>query len=215
MDYASNARKNKDGLEKPEKKIERVVNTEIIIQKKSLGKKFKDLIVEADFRSVGHYVIADVLLPAIKNLVVDTTTQGIQRAIYGDSAIRRRNFGYNPGPRITYNAPVNRVYGYGGSPITVPSRTAPLPNQGPRSLRPERNEYIISSREEADLVLETMSDIIDNYQQVSVADFNELIGLPSTHVDNKWGWTYIGNAKVLQVREGYLIDLPPIEQIQI
>lgn len=206
MDYQSNAKKNKSDENKPEKKIERVVSGEVLVQKKSIGRKFKDIFIEADFKSVVQYVISDVLLPAVRNTIVDASTKGIERMMYGESSSRRR-FGIGGGPRITYNAPVNR--GYGGSPL----RNAPPISTGPRTMRNTRDDFILSSRDEADLVLERMNDIIETYEVVSVADLNELVGFPSSHVDHKWGWSFLGDVQIRQVREGYLIDFPQPEAI--
>ena len=58
-----------------------------------------------------------------------------------------------------------------------------------------------------------MNDIIDTYEVVTVADLNELVGFPTNHVDNKWGWSYLADVQVRQIREGYLIDFPPAEPI--
>ncbi len=43
-DYQGNSRKLKESEKVPEKNVERVVASEVIIPKKSVGRKFKDLI---------------------------------------------------------------------------------------------------------------------------------------------------------------------------
>lgn len=73
---------------------------------------------------------------------------------------------------------------------------------------------ILVSRDEAQLVLDTLIDIIDTYEFASVADLYDLAGLPTTYVDNKWGWGSLQYAEVRQVREGYLLDLPNVEPIE-
>lgn len=72
---------------------------------------------------------------------------------------------------------------------------------------------MLVSRDEAELVIERLSDILENYDVASVADLYDLVGLPTTYIDNKWGWTNLAYANVRQVREGYLIDLPQAEPI--
>ncbi len=208
-DYQGNSKKMKESEKIPEKKVERVVASEVIIPKKSIGRKFKDLFIEADFKTVVKYVGSDVLLPAARNMIVDASSKGVERLLYGESAVRRRNYG--PGPRVTYNNPINR--GYSGSPLQS-SRHAPSVLPEPRTSRHGRDNFILSSREEAELVLERMNDIIDTYEVASVADLNDLVGLPTTHVDNKWGWVYLGDVQIRQIREGYLIDFPPSEPMQ-
>ena len=206
MDYAGNPKNQKSDKVKPEKKVESVVTGKVVVQKKSLARKFRDLFIEADFKSVSRYVVSDVLLPAIRNTIVDASTKGIERMMYGESTMRRRNFG--PGPRISYNqSPLNRGYG------SVGPRNAPPISIGPRSSRASREDFILATREEAELVLERMNDIIDQYEVVTLADLNSLVDYPTSFVDNGWGWAYLGDVQVRQVREGYLLDLPPAERI--
>lgn len=206
MDYAGNSKKEKEQAEVPDKKIEKIITGEVIIQKKSMARKFKDLIIEADIRSVLRYIGSDVLIPAAKNMISDAAAKGVDRMMYGEAASRRRGIGYGGGSRISYNNPVNR--GFSGAP----SRFAPAVRNEPRG-RQTREDFILSSREEADSVLSLMNEIIDQYQAVSVADLNEMVGLPTAHTDQKWGWDDLRGVRVEQVREGYLIDFPPTQHL--
>lgn len=207
MDYQGNAKKDKVDKVLPEKKIEKVISGEVKLQKKSLGRKIKDTFIEADFKSVSRYVVVDVLFPALRNMIVDASQKGIERMVYGERVMRQRNFGM--GPRITYNNPIDRGY-RNASPL----RNAPPVTADPRSLRQSQGDFILSSREEGEQVIERLNDIIDNYEVASVADLNELVGFPSSHVDNKWGWTFLGDVQVRQVRDGYMLVLPAVEPIQ-
>jgi hypothetical protein len=208
-DYQANSKKVKGEVEKkaakPEKKIEKVTVGQVIVKKKSLGQKIKDVFIEADFRSVTRYVVSEVMIPAARNMIVDASTKGVERMMYGDRAYQRRGPGMGQ-PRITYNSPVNR--GEYRNPLTRPPSQSGLSHP-----RAGRNDFILTSREEAFQVLESMNDIIEMYEAVSVADLNELVGFPSSYVDQKWGWTYLGNAQVRPVRDGFMIDLPPAESI--
>jgi len=219
QDYQGNSNKDKQSdasdEKKPKKIIQKVVVGEVIIPKKSVGRKFRELFGfkaifgETDTRSVAEYVIVDVMIPAARNLVFDVLSEGLKRKMYGDSATRR----YMPGSgsRVTsytpYNRPVERRY----SPLSGAVTRRPL--HEPSHSKHERENFILSSRQEAELVLERMNDIIDSYEVVSVADLNELVGLPTSHIDNKWGWTYLADVDIRQVREGYLIDFPLPEPI--
>jgi hypothetical protein len=209
MDYQGNSKKDKEPI--PKKEIERVVTTEVVVKKKSIGSKFREVFIAADIRNVNQYIIYDVLIPAVRDTVVDAVKKGVDRMVYGESAIRRRDYG--PGPRITtYNRPVDRGFQNPIDARSYPGRTPP--DRDPRPQRHVRENLVLTTREEAALVLERMTDIIETYEAVSVADLNELVGLPFTPVDNKWGWTYLGDAQIQQIREGYLLNLPSAEPIQ-
>jgi hypothetical protein len=210
VDYQSNARKSKadkEEVKQPEKQIEKVVTGEVVQKPKTIGRKFKDIFFGGDFKVATKYVAADVLLPALRNLIVDMTSKGIERVVYGESSYRQRNINYPP--RIQYNNPIHRTL-----PADPRSRGY-LPGQQhmPRSDRREINDVILASRAEAELVVERLVDVIDKYEVASLADYYDLLGLPTTHVDNKWGWTFLNNIDIRQVRDGYLIELPALEVI--
>lgn len=189
---------------KPEKKIEKVVTVDAVKRPSSLGRRMKTLFLGGEFKGATRYIVADVLLPALKNMIVDATSKGIERIVYGDTPRRR----YDPGrPRVSYNNPISR---YARQPGMLPDQP-PLRQLVQR--RQDAGEIILSSREDADMVIERLTDIIDKYEVVSVADLHELVGLPFSHIDNKWGWTTLNYANIRQIREGFLLDLPPVEAI--
>jgi hypothetical protein len=72
---------------------------------------------------------------------------------------------------------------------------------------------IVGTREEAELVIERLIDVLDKYDVVSLAALYELLGLETSYIDNKWGWTNLSSAQVRQIRQGYLLELPPLEEI--
>jgi hypothetical protein len=201
MDFPSNANKEKDQpKKKPEKVVEKIVVGEVIQHKKTLNERFKEVFLGGEFKSSVRYIGAEVLLPALRNMVVDATTKGIERVIYGEAAPRRRQ--ERPGPRVSYNSPFDR-----------PVRPQQPPTYAPRGRRQQISNIILASRAEAELVVERLGDIINQFDVATVADLHDLVGLPTTYVDNKWGWTSLTYVDIRQVREGYLIDLPEIEPI--
>lgn len=202
MDYGSNAKKHRQE-DQPEKNVKQVTSGEAIVKKKSLGRKVKDLFVAADFRGATRYVFAEVLFPAARNMVYDAATEGIKRMMYGNSRVGR-SYG---GSHTTYNRPVDRGY------ATSTSRYAPAVERGPRSSRRTQDDYIVSTRSEAEDVLDQMSDIVNQFGAVSVGDLHAMIGLASNHVDENWGWETMSGIGLLNTREGVLIDLPPAQPI--
>lgn len=204
-DYQGNSHKDRERAEKlKEKVVDKVITGEVIKPKRTLGQKFKGIFFGGEFKGAAKYIAADVLFPALRNLLVDTTTKGVERVVYGESEARRRRPTPGYGSRTQYYSPVmrqNRPY---------------LPDQMPRGMRQvrrETNDFVLAQREEAELVLERLMDIIDKYEVASLADLHQLVGLPSTHVDNKWGWSYLSNIEIRQVRDGYMLELPPPEEI--
>lgn len=205
VDYNNLPSKKSSPKEKPE--IQKVVTGEVITRKKPLGNRFKDVFFGSDLKPVGQYIAADVLYPAMRNLVVDIASKGVERLIYGDAGR------YKPSGRPGYQ-PRNS---FGSMSFTnynsMSNHQINTGYRAPRSRPGSFEEIIVSSRRDAQMVLETMQDIIDGFNVVSVADLKELIGLKLEHVDNNWGWVYIQDAKINQIREGYMIVLPSPDSI--
>lgn len=211
--FPSNS-KNPLGENKPtasrnveEKVVTKVVTVDAVKRPKSLGRKFKDLFGGGEVKGAARYVFGDVLVPALKNLVVDATSKGMERVVYGNDPRRIPRPGQ---PRYSYNNPPSVMDRFAQRPGILPGQP---PGPYGRQRRQDAGEILMNSRQDAELVLERLSDIIDKFEVASIADLNELVGLPSSHVDNKWGWTILNPASVRQVREGFLLDLPPVEPI--
>jgi len=187
-----------------EKNITPVVSGNAVRRKKSLRKQFSETFVAGDAKTAMRYVAFDVLLPAAKDMVVESFTQGIEKLIFGDS--RRR--GSTPpmaGPTgyVSYNR-----YSMGGR-SSGPSRALS------RQARSRHNfdEIILPDRVEAEEVIDKLFELVSRYESATVADLYELVGLSSTHTDHKWGWADLHGAGVSRIRGGYLLDLPEPEPL--
>jgi hypothetical protein len=167
--------------------------------------RLKDSLFAEDARGVFDYILHDVLLPAAKSTLSDVVTSGIERLVYGEgnpSPRRDRSYhnygGYSSsGRRSRYNDP------YSNSPrqpreYAVPRRGVPTVGE----------DIIFERRNDAEMVWTGLLDLIDRYGEATVADFYELVGMTSTHVDYKRGWDSLARATIDRVRNGYILVLP-------
>lgn len=191
----------------PPKNIESVISSTAVARKRGLGKRVKEIFIGGDSKSVFQYVIAEVLVPQIKDMLTEGVSSGVERLIYGDSARRPRMGGRPGGPRPTsYHTMAQR----GNNPIG----RATQPERRPASLRSHGIEdVLLSTRVEADLVLERMFDLLEKYQVVLVSDLYSLVDWSATHIDHKWGWRDLHNASVQRVHDGYVLNLPRPEPL--
>lgn len=187
-----------------DREVKQIVTGDVIKIKKPLGQRFKNLFVGGEFKGAVMYIAGDVLLPAVRNMVVDATTKGIERLIYGDNPNSRgRTHSMNGRSRVSYNSPVSR------EATMLPRQPPHYTNQG----RPNNYDIVLVSKDEAELVVDTLLEMVDQYDFATVADFHSLVGQASTYVDNNWGWSNLSRVSVRQVREGYLIEFPPTEPL--
>jgi hypothetical protein len=206
QDFPANSRKAEAANEP--RKVEPVTSATLEVRKKGLGRKFKDTFVVGDARTTRDYVIFDVIIPSVRDMMFDAVQGAFQRMIYGESAKTR------PGGMGGYSN-VGHVNYAGMSSSPKPgSRTAqrPQPERQLSRMSRARNEFdelIIPDRHGAEEVIERMYDILSQYGSVSIADLYELTGLASSHTDIKWGWTQLRGAKAVRLRQGgFLLDLP-------
>lgn len=210
-DYPSNRMRDKEQAAPPpppvDKDIKRVTTNEPKRRKRSLKKQFKNVFFNGDPKSVATHVLFGVLVPAAQDMVIDAVESGVERIVKGESRRSRRG-AQQPQSGPTGYVSYNR-YSMGGQ------------QQQPRYMsyrgRSMHNfdEIVLTSRAEAEEVIERMFDILNRYDSVSVSDFYELVGAASTSTDHKWGWRDLRGAGVSRVRNGYLLDLPDPEVIDI
>lgn len=202
VDYKSNSHLHKDPQGEPRPEIQKVVKGEVIYKKKSTWGQFKETFIASDIKGVGGYVFIAVLVPALKNMVFDVGREALGRSLFGNNIPGRPPMQNLGGSKVTYNMmPVQRDRPFHPG-MTQQSLYANPPRQS-------KGDIIISTRDEAELVLSQMYEILSGYGQVTVAEFNELLGMASTPVDVNWGWVKLAGSQIRQIREGYLLDLPP------
>jgi hypothetical protein len=205
-EFPSNSQTKREDNE--EKRVEKVIVGEIIRQKPSLTKRFASTFFGGDAHGVVGYVVLDVLVPAIKDLVVDVISTGIERAVFGEGRAPSRRSGYRPGGSSGYTQ-----YNRFSSPT---HREEPRGREVARQSRATHtfDDIILATRAEAQEVINRLFDLVGQYGEATVYDFFELVGVTGNYTDRKWGWTDMRGATVTRVRDGYLVDLPRTEPLK-
>lgn len=192
--------------ETPEKpKVEKVVQGEVVRRKKPLRKRIAQTFGGEDLKDVWQYVLMDVLLPAAKDMIVDAGSQGLERAIFGEVSGRSRV----SGRRSPGYTPYNKMTGIGGRS----NRDEPRALSRRARTTHDFDEIVLATRPEAEDVLERLYDLISKYEVVTVADLYASVGIETTFVDDKWGWTDLRGAGAIHIKGGYLLDLPRPEPL--
>lgn len=207
---ANSYAKGKGEVRKDEpKKVEKVTINQVSRRKTPLGKRLRQLFVGGDAQSVGQYILLDVLVPAIKDVIADVVSQGVERMVYGESRSTSRRTGARP----SYTS-YNRYSSSSSTPWGRDRRDTP-PQPTRRSSRGSHTfeEIVVATRGEAEEVIDQLMEIVSKYEQATVADLYELVGEPAEFTDEKWGWTDLRGAGVTRISSGYLLDLPRPEPL--
>lgn len=188
-EYKSNSHKSRERAkaELPEKKVEKIVSGSVKTKKKSGINKLAGIFVPEDVDNVKSYILEDVVVPAVKDIILDAV-----KAVLGvKSPSGRRSSASKVSYRKYYEDPAQesrRNYNIQGYDF---------------------DDIFFTTRAEAENVLTAMDEIVSSYRIVSVADYFDLVGVDSPWTANSYGWTdNIRNARVVNARDGYTIKFP-------
>ena len=172
--------------------------------KESGLRRIRDEFISEDAPSVGSYILYDVLLPALKDMILDIGHGAIDVAFGGGGSYRRRG-GYRSVSDRSYVS-YDRMYD---------DRDRRRDRREERRTRDRLEDFIFEDREDAEDVLDRMCDYLDRYDDVPVSYLYDLCGktVPHDFTKDDWGWTNLGSAKVVRTRGGYYIDFPRVRPL--
>lgn len=192
-DNSHKSRNEKKNAPEP-KRAEKVVHGKVRT-KKNNTRKLTDAFISEDAANVKNYILMDVLVPSIKKAIYDLVVGALDMSLFGG---RGGGSGKRPtADKVSYkdyngiSRKDDRSY---GSTKTASGYSY--------------DDIILDSRGEAEAVLARMDEMIEEYDEVRVADLYDLVGITGEYTDNKYGWTNIRNARVVRTRDGYKIEMP-------
>ena len=180
------------------KEVKQIVSGKV--KSKSLAEKAGDVFFSEDTRTVKNYILWDVLIPAIKNTVVDIIVSGTETIFFGSTRGKRTHSRSGGGSYVSYDN-----Y-YRNDTRNMPS------SRMDRSGRPDRYDFSnieLLSRADAEEVVIAMEELVNKYGEANVSDLNSLVGVTSRHTDNKWGWTDCRDFNYRRSGRGYVLDFAP------
>ena len=200
-DYKSNSDKARQE-QQSEKKVEAVITGAAKTRKKGEMQKFADVFIAEDANNVKSYILMEVIVPAVKKAIsdivntgIDIVTTGIDMTLYGEAGRSKKN---GTASKVSYR----NYYDQGTDRVRAGS-------VGNRRNTPDYDDILFDTRGDAEAVLDAMNDIISQYGTVSVSDFYDLARVPNDNFTmNRYGWTNIGGATAVRVRDGYILKLP-------
>lgn len=176
-----------------EKRAEKVIKGKAKVKKNEV-RKLTDVFISEDVSNVKNYIIMDVIVPSVKKALYELVVGTLDMTLYGG----RGNGGKRPtADKVSYRD-------YNG----VSRRDERSYNTTRTASGYSYDDVIVDTRGEAEAVIMRMDEIMEEYEQVRVADLYDLVGISGNYTDNNYGWTNIRNAEVVRVRDGYKIKMP-------
>jgi len=182
-----------------EKRITPVVSGGATLQKKTGFGRILSSIVASSAEEMGEWFKEEMLLPWIKKGIWDLFTNGIDMLVYGRGGSKRSSSNIS---KVSYN---------------MISSSKSYKSDGERSSRSSIFDYdtiVFDNRGDAEAVLASMDELIDQFGLATIADFYELANVDSpNYTANDYGWRNIKNAQILRCRDGYIIKMPKASPI--
>lgn len=203
--YSGNSNRDKEAPEVPEKRVEQVTSGAAIIRKKPIGRRIAENFKGADGHDVGHYVVFEVVLPRLKDLIFDVGESALRRALFGDSV-------------KGYSSRSTGVKGYTPYNTIASSAIPKQPTAKPtaQAASDEFGEILVETRGEAQTVMDKVGNLIETYGMASVSDLKACVGLTGSFTDEKFGWIGMGGTDIRRQggsQPGYLLVFPRPEEL--
>ncbi|QEQ93916.1 hypothetical protein SEA_KARDASHIAN_51 [Streptomyces phage Kardashian] len=198
------------------KQVRKVVTGTVRQRRKPLGTRLKEMFASEDGDTFGHYLVENVVVPMMKDMVLSVITQtadgirgGIEERLFGSSTqSRTRTTSYGTGrPVVNYTR-------YSSSSTNRPSSRPST--HAPRITVRRSNkiqDIILGTREDGEDVLDELKDKVDGFGHCTVGDLYTAVGITPTSTDHGWGWDDLDQARVRRLAtDEYLLVMPrPIE----
>lgn len=158
------------------------------VEKRSGISKFLSEFFAADAPTIGRHLVNDVLRPAALRLLDDTITTAKDVALYGDNAApAQKNKKEIVGTKVSYDK------------VSEKKKLEVVDTK--------RFDYpVVATKKDADTVLQTLNDVIEQYDMVTVADMYDLCGIKDyPFTANSYGWNTLNDAIVVHTSDGWLI----------
>lgn len=196
-EYKPNSHKSKaeaKAAEEKREKIAAVAKAKVVTKKKN---KLLSSFISDDAVSIKDYIVDEFLIPLVQKTICDIFEEIPKTIFYGKSG-RRRSSNSDRVSYTKYSSRRDRDRDYRDRDRDSYRRTDIF----------DSTDIVFDSRGEAEKVLAVMDEIMQEYEIVRVADLYDLAGVSCDFPANDYGWTNIRNARVVHVRDGWVIEMP-------
>lgn len=184
-------------------KKEAVVTQPAKKAKKKFGKKIIDAFFPERTTDLKEYLVCDVVIPAVKAATWDLFTKGLNILLYD------KTDGVRPGGGSSNFEQSNYLRYWTGTGSKAKAAQVARAVNKPYGCE----DALLVSKNDCLKVLACLQQTIDEFGMVSVAEYNERVGFPTTTVDRNYGWFDIQRADWTETRDGFVLHMPKIQAL--
>ena len=196
------------------KELPKVEGANVTAKKPSAAKKIAGSIIAEDAKTVGNYILFDVVIPSIKDTISSIVSNGIDMLLFGEGGRSRK--------RSSTTSNIFGVMNYNSISTDKAKRASSITGSGARPVnsydRVQASDLIFETRAKCQEAIYKAHDVLDEYPLLSIADLYEICGLSeiSVFTDNKYGWDResFKGAEPVRLGDGtYLLKLPKVKAL--
>lgn len=193
-----------------EKNIKAVVNGKVSKPKeRSLFKKVAETFAIGNIRDARDYIVTDVVVPGILDLLYDGATRGLGKLIYGNGAAAKKKSKGMSG--TDYSSGIRRLSDGETWRKTVEDRR----KETAVTNIYDYNEIELETKADAETLLDCMIDYLDVHDIISVADMYSMANYNSgNYTDNYWGWDNLAGSHITRTDNGWALVLPRVKPLK-
>lgn len=226
-DYRSNSNRSKMKAETENKeetpKLKNMLSSPAKRTNRGYLRRLGEVIRNKDINYIKSYLFDYVMIPSLRDGAWDILSNGLHMLLYdGESkksvssshtaygSFYDDNKGRSKKTAVYYSEDNDRP--------TVVSRSTLhyvddvlIPDTDENGIRNKKK-----AREKAEGIIIEMNRLIEKYGLVRVSQFYESVGITGNYTAEKYGWNNIKDVRIIEVRNGYVIEMPkpyPIDSI--
>lgn len=182
---------NKDEKDdKNEKK--KKISGPVTIKKQTFKDKLKSSFVKEDLKVVKDHIIYEMIIPKVKQLVVDTLIGCVYSVFFG---VNSSDYPTGGTSRTKYNTISN----------SQQRQSYNLTNSAKGF---DIGDVVLANYDDAMLIINELKSRIETYGQATVGDLYSMMDLVPEFTYYKYGWTDLREAGCVPVYNGYKLRLP-------
>ena len=178
------------GMEEKRKKREQIDYT-VTVKKKTFGQKLKEAIFGEDVKNVPDYVFFKIIVPNVVRMFGDSISGALSMTFRDINRSRRSRDDDDDTPYREYN----RI-------------SRDRERRRANAAEPDFSDYIISSKEAVEYIIDQLDDLTDDGYIITVRDVCSYVGKTPKAVDNKYGWKSTRDFEAVKTEGGWYLSVP-------
>lgn len=163
-------------------KAQKIVQGEVTVKKKSEFGKFISAFITDEWRDIPNFIVNDVVIPTIKRGMLES----IAMTFGVDIGLKKSSYYKGGSGKVSYGRYYDDRYDQPYRDSRYKEERAP--KREPKRVGYDYEDFYVTSKGEADDILETMALRMEDYGWCTVGDLYDMMGITPPPTARYYGW---------------------------